>query len=340
MAVTTQPVVGTVPAATGALAPERKKVSWGAIFAGTVVGLAITVALGLLGAGIGLHAVDPGGETETFSGISITAAIYFVVCQLIALAIGGYTAARMSATWDSQNAMLHGATVWGVTTLAALYLATSAAGSLYNTTVGAISSATSAAGSAISAIAPDDLPSFSLPDLEMADLPQPIREALQSQGLTPDRFQRETTEAFNSVVSASERERAATIVTNAARDAILAPSSAMTELETATNQLVGEGGVISGEDRAELVTAMETRFGVTPAEAEEVIAGYEAKAKATIADAGQAVQDARTQAVEATTQATDAAGTAAFWAFVASMLGLAAAVAGAGAGRREHPFES
>ncbi len=139
MTVTTQPVVGTVPPAVGALAPQRKKASWGGIFAGTVIGLAIMVMLGLLGAGIGLWATEPGGETDSIATMSTVSAIYFVVCQLIALAIGGYAASRMSATWDRQNAMLHGASVWGLTTLAAVYLATSGATLLYNNTVSAIS---------------------------------------------------------------------------------------------------------------------------------------------------------------------------------------------------------
>ncbi len=339
MTVTTQPVVGTMPAAVGALAPERKKVSWGGIFAGTVIGLAIMVMLGLLGAGIGLWATEPGGETDSIATMSVVSAIYFVICQLIALAVGGYAASRMSATWDKQNAMLHGASVWGLTTLAAVYLATSGATLLYNNTVSAISSAASTAQNAAAAVIPNDLPNFNLPEMQMSDLPSSVQQALRDQGVTASSMQAEAREAFNNVISEEERNRAASIATNTATDIIRSPGDAMSDIDAAIDNLVGRGGVISQEDRAELVTVMERRFGVTPQEAEQLVARWETRAKTTFDNATKALEDARAEALDVAQQATDALGTASFWAFIASLLGLGAAVAGAGAGRRERPLE-
>ena len=244
--------------------------------------------------------------------MSIVSAVYFVICQLITLAIGGYAASRMSATWDRQNAMLHGASVWGLTTLAAVYLATSWATLLYNSTISAMSSAASTVQSTASAVIPNDVPNFNLPEMQMFDLPSGVQQALRDQGVTASSMQAEAREAFNNVVSEEERNRAASIATNTATDIIRSPADAMSDIDAAIDNLVGKGGVISQEDRAELVTVMERRFGVTAGEAEQLVARWETRAKATFDNATKALEDARAEALDIAQQATDALGTASF----------------------------
>ncbi len=153
-------------------------------------------------------------------------------------------------------------------------------------------------------------------------------------------MQAEAREAFNNVISQEERDQAASIATNTAVDIIRSPGDAMSDIDAAIDNLVGRGGVISQEDRAELVAVMERRFGVTPQDAEQLVARWETRATSAFENATQALEEARAEALDLAQQATDALATASFWAFVASLLGLGAAVAGAGAGRREHPIES
>src|SRR5207244_3043031 len=71
--------------------PVRSRVSWGAIFAGVFVALAISVLLNLLGAAIHLSVydwinADPSQVNNTLWGVGIWA----VVASLIALFVGGW----------------------------------------------------------------------------------------------------------------------------------------------------------------------------------------------------------------------------------------------------------
>lgn len=67
----------------------RRKISWGAIFAGSFVAIAVTILLGFLGVGIGLWAVEPGGESDSIGGMATTTMIYLIIAQLAALFVGG-----------------------------------------------------------------------------------------------------------------------------------------------------------------------------------------------------------------------------------------------------------
>ena len=73
------------------------RVSWGAIFAGVVVGLVVQVLLTMLGVGIGVATLDPGaGDNPAVSTFSIATGIWYVLSGIIAAFAGGYIAARMS----------------------------------------------------------------------------------------------------------------------------------------------------------------------------------------------------------------------------------------------------
>ena len=50
---------GMTPAEENAILRGPKRLSWGAIFAGVVIAVAIQLVLGILGTGIGLTMVDP-----------------------------------------------------------------------------------------------------------------------------------------------------------------------------------------------------------------------------------------------------------------------------------------
>ena len=77
-------------------------VSWPAVFAGAFTMGALTLILGVLGAGIGLSSVSPWpNETTQESRISAEAIIWLVVAQLIASSIGGYLAGRLRTKWVS-----------------------------------------------------------------------------------------------------------------------------------------------------------------------------------------------------------------------------------------------
>ena len=83
--------------------------SWGAIFAGVVIAVAVQLVLGILGAGIGLTMVDPvAGTTPGATGFGIVAGLYWLVTTILALGLGGYAAARVAGVQERFDAVAHG----------------------------------------------------------------------------------------------------------------------------------------------------------------------------------------------------------------------------------------
>lgn len=123
-----------------------KRVSWGAIFAGTAIALGLLILMGLLGTAIGFRAVDP-QQDGMFDGVGIGAGIWWIVTSILALGIGGYVAGHLSGMPDKNSANAHGATVWGLLTIVMLWLATSTVGTVLNTATSAVSGAAQAVAS-------------------------------------------------------------------------------------------------------------------------------------------------------------------------------------------------
>ncbi len=317
----------------------RRKVSWGAVIAGTVVALAGLIVLGLLGLGIGLWSVEPGGEKDSVAGMATGTVIWSIISMLLCLFAGGYVAARMSASWEKQNAILHGVLVWAVATILMIWGATSAASAIFKTAAGALGSLSSGIASMTQKAIPDDLSELSLPDVKMSDLPPELRKTLREQGMTAENFKRETREAFRNVVSKQEQAKLQNAAIDAAQDMIRTPGDTLSDIESRIDRLVGEGGVISGEDREELMDVLENRLGITEAEAEQMATRWETQAKQTYADAEQALADAKQRAIDAGDAMTDAAGKAALVTMLGLLFGGGAAAGGAAFGRREHPYE-
>ena len=70
------PVV--TPADPYAMRPWRR-VSWGAVLAGTVVAIMVMLLINLLTLGIGLQSIDPATEAEPLAGIGTGTAIGVIV---------------------------------------------------------------------------------------------------------------------------------------------------------------------------------------------------------------------------------------------------------------------
>lgn len=153
MTINTTP--GYVPADDARFAKTVTRISWGAIFAGVVIAIAVQLVLGILGTGIGLTLVDPvEGTTPGAAGFGIGAGIYWLITTVIALGAGGYTAARVAGVHDRFDGLVHGLVVWGVTLILTLYLLTSAVGGIIGGAFRTVGSVASAAGTGIGAAAP------------------------------------------------------------------------------------------------------------------------------------------------------------------------------------------
>ena len=120
------------------------QISWGAVFAGVTVALVIQVILNLVGLGVGLSTIDPvAGDSPSVGAFSAGAGIWWVVSGIVASAISGYIAGRLSGKPSPSTTAYHGLVAWALSTIIVVYLISSAATGLFG---GALSTVSGALG--------------------------------------------------------------------------------------------------------------------------------------------------------------------------------------------------
>ncbi len=117
--------------------PTRSLTAWGAIFAGTIVALAVQVFFSVLGMGLGLSLINPVIE-QAFGSISGGAGIWMLITTVISLCVGGWFASRLSGTYNPFYGVMQGIVSWGLATLVSFYLMTTAFGSVISGFAGAL----------------------------------------------------------------------------------------------------------------------------------------------------------------------------------------------------------
>ncbi|WP_159946373.1 hypothetical protein [Rhizobium sp. 18065] len=137
--------------------------AWGPVIGGAVAASATTMLLLLLGAGVGFTMVSPwAGESASFTAVSVTAAIWFVVVQWLSSALGGYLTGRLRTKWVGIHTdevffrdTAHGFMSWALATVVVAGLAGSAFTSLVGAGAQAVGSAASTATVAAAAASDD-----------------------------------------------------------------------------------------------------------------------------------------------------------------------------------------
>jgi hypothetical protein len=160
---------------TGAPTVGEKRVSWGAIFGGTLVALGVWAMLYSLGLALGLSTIDPG---ESIRGAAIFTGIWSVLAPLVALFAGGWVAGRMSGLIDRTAGVLHGAVLWGLTIMLGIFFITSLV-------TGVVGTAASLGGQAIGAGAGAAQGAPAALGIDANQMLGPINERLQEQGMPP-----------------------------------------------------------------------------------------------------------------------------------------------------------
>ena len=168
---------------------RRHRVSWGALFAGTIVALATWILLYAIGLAVGLSSVDP-QDMSSARVAGIGTGIYSILAPLIALFVGGVVAARLAGLRNHKDGALHGVVVWGLTTIAGLFLI----GSLLSNIVGGIvgmgktavsSAATAASGQQGGGQQGGGGGPLAALGLDYNALLAPVNQRLQAQGMPP-----------------------------------------------------------------------------------------------------------------------------------------------------------
>ena len=145
--------------------PPLKRVSWGAIFGGTFISLAIMVLLGSLGLAVGATTIDPQtGETPSLRAFGIGAGIWWLASGGLSLFAGAWASSRLAGPRRQLESTLHGLVTWSFTTTLSVILMSTVVGSM-------ISGAMRVLGIATSYVAQDtrDDGGRDMPDVDMRE---------------------------------------------------------------------------------------------------------------------------------------------------------------------------
>jgi hypothetical protein len=113
-------------------------VSWSAVFAGAAVASALSLALLVLGAGLGFSAMSPwAGSGASASTLGAASIAWLIGMQIISTAMGGYLAGRLRTKWSGVHTdevffrdTAHGFLVWAVGLVITASMLASAASTL------------------------------------------------------------------------------------------------------------------------------------------------------------------------------------------------------------------
>lgn len=135
----------------------RARISLEAIVAGSLIAITVGFMLNVLGVAVGATTLDPmsPGETPGAGTITLAAGVWLLLTSLVGLAVGGYTAARLSGNVDRADSALHGLSVWALVFVVGAWVggsyALSAAGSVAQGAGSAFGGVAQSVGSAASA---------------------------------------------------------------------------------------------------------------------------------------------------------------------------------------------
>ncbi|HVE23570.1 MAG TPA: hypothetical protein VNC39_16505 [Acidocella sp.] len=120
------------------IASAQSAVSWAAVIAGGVTAASVAMTLLLFGAGLGLASLSPwAGRGVNAGTFTVFAAIWLIIVQWVASALGGYMAGRLRTKWVAVHTdevffrdTAHGFLSWALGVLITAVVLTGAAGSV------------------------------------------------------------------------------------------------------------------------------------------------------------------------------------------------------------------
>src|SRR4051812_46261921 len=197
------------------------QVAWGAVFAGAAIALVMQIILNMIGLGVGLSTLDVAqGDTPSVGSMSVGAGIWFVVSGILAAALGGYIAGRLSGKASSSTTAYHGLISWAVSTLTVIYLLSAAAsgvvGGALSTASSALGGAGKALGGSLQTAVQTAAPSLNNVSDPMAAIETKVRSA--SGGQDPAALRDAATTAVRAALSGDPAQKAA--ATDKAADAL------------------------------------------------------------------------------------------------------------------------
>lgn len=307
----------TLPATTS----DASYVDWPAIFAGTVVAVAIGLLLTTFGAALGLSSITLDGSDQSSTLELVLTAVWMVLTLIAAYLAGGYIAGRMrrrveTATADEVTARdgINGLVVWGLGTLLSALLLSSAVSFVASTAGNVAAGAGQAAGTVLSGAASG--------------------VANAAGAVIPDAAKNDPTEYLSNQLLRPRQV-----------DPIAADPAELAQQTASIVANIYRTGEVSDEDRAYLTSAVAARTDMTQTQAQARVDQIVTEAQEARQQAGEAIEtakaeaqqladDAEATALEAARMARNAGIMTAFALAAAALIAAVAAFAGAVHGGR------
>lgn len=303
-----------------------KRISWGAVFAGVVVTLALQLILGILGLGIGANSINPLEEQNPVAGLGIGTLMWFAVSTLLALFAGGWVAGRLAGIPQRLDSLLHGLLTWGLTTLVTFYFLTTAVGSLISGAAGVLGQGLSLLGQGVTAVAPKVAGAvdneLKQRGVDLTDIKREAETLLHQTGkpaLQPGNLKAEGRATVNAAQDSAEQ---------AARN----PQSSDDELSNLVDRIAKKGAkTLQAADSEALVNVL-VAHGMSRQDATTTVTRWGKTYEQAVAQLQQLKDQAAQQAREAGAATATAVSKAALWTFVILLLGASAAAFGGSRG--------
>lgn len=284
---------------------RESRITWGAIFGGLAVGLAIQMAFTLLGLAIGAWSIDL-RETQPTGGIPVGTGIWTGLSMLISAFMGGYVASRLSGVSLRMDGLYHGAVIWGVTWVVFAWLATTAlsfmVGGVFSVFGSGLKMMNQGLGTAVSAAA-SQISGPGKIDIKAIDLRKQIESVLRSTE-KPELQPGMITKDVNKLTAQTKDGQS---------------------LESVSDSAIGEiQEKLLAMDREAAVNVMVNKLGLSEKQAQEVAQSVVGMI-ASIKEAGSQVKETSMDIGNATMTGL---GSAAMWLFVLAMCTMGASLYG------------
>jgi hypothetical protein len=281
-----------------------RHISWGSVFAGTIVAISLQFLLALLGLAIGLSVIDPAAEANPMAGLGVGSMIWWLISGLISLFVGAWAAAHLAGEREKTDGALHGVLTWGVTLVLSLLLITNAVGAVIGGAFNALS-----AGLSATAQAAQTTTSQMTDDMNIQAIASSVRNQIRQ--MTQGQQQGEATLEQAQANGQAQGGQQGMEVQQAWRE---------------MNQLIDELFTSRGQvDQERLAQLLAQNTGMSEQQAQQRVQNWVNQA-----------EQLQQQTVQAVDTAVDTTATAAWWTFVMLLLGVGAAFGGGLLGSTTH----
>ncbi|HBG28143.1 MAG: hypothetical protein A2Y10_06635 [Planctomycetes bacterium GWF2_41_51] len=285
---------------------EKRRIGWGAIIAGVVLAIVIQFMLSILGAAIGLTAIEPRSDDNPAGAIMTGAMIWWLISSFISLFIGAWTAAKMSGVWSRCNGALHGLVTWAVTVILTLLFLTSAIGNVIGGALNVFGKGVSAVSAVVGKVAPEvaEKAGQLIPGDALGNVEQEVKQIIQ---------QADTNDA----------------------------QQVLQDVMQPLTSLLRKGADASDADKKAVADVLVEEANMTPAEAQRTVDKWLQNYEQATQKIKETAKDVREQAAETAEQvaskAVDIATPAAWWTFFMLLLGaIVAAIGGCVGTQHDH----